>query len=164
MSSTGEHAALESIRRLKARYCRLLDSEDFAGFRSLFTADARFWVPAGDYADPEAFVAGVVERRRIAEVRSVHHVLMPELELLSGTTACGIWAMFDYIDRASRDGTRETFQGYGHYFESYRVERGEWRISSLRLTRIRMDFVGEERPPFPDRWEVPSWKWTEPTI
>jgi hypothetical protein len=32
--------------------------------------------------------------------------------------------------------------GYGHYFETYRkCEDGQWRISSKRNTRLRLDEV-----------------------
>lgn len=34
-----------------------------------------------------------------------------------------------------------TLKGYGHYLETYRREPEGWRISSLQLTRLRVDDV-----------------------
>lgn len=31
--------------------------------------------------------------------------------------------------------------GYGHYRETYVTEDGAWRIKTLRLTRLRLDFI-----------------------
>jgi len=33
----------------------------------------------------------------------------------------------------------DTIRGYGHYHEEYRKEKGGWRISKLKLTRLRVD-------------------------
>jgi hypothetical protein len=38
------------------------------------------------------------------------------------------------------DGTE--LHGYGHYHETYEKGAGAWRITSSRLTRLRMDFTG----------------------
>jgi hypothetical protein len=37
---------IEAIRRLKARYCRFLDTKDWDGYRQLFTDDVTPAVPA----------------------------------------------------------------------------------------------------------------------
>ncbi|MBW2381092.1 MAG: nuclear transport factor 2 family protein [Deltaproteobacteria bacterium] len=58
-----------------------------------------------------------------------------EIELLSPTEARGIWAMFDYVEFKPSRGIR----GYGHYHEEYRKENGKWLISTLKLTRLRVD-------------------------
>jgi hypothetical protein len=65
---------------------------------------------------------------------------MPEIEVLGPERAQGIWAMFDYVDFAGNGDTpRTAFHGYGHYEEEYRREGDVWRISSMRLTRLRVD-------------------------
>jgi hypothetical protein len=33
-------------------------------------------------------------------------------------------------------------RGYGHYHEAYRKEGGKWLISTLKLTRLRVDSLG----------------------
>jgi len=63
----------------------------------------------------------------------------PELTLSSATTATGIWAMEDWLVFA--DG-RE-LHGAGHYHETYMKQDGNWRISSLHLTRTIQEMSGE---------------------
>jgi hypothetical protein len=49
-------------------------------------------------------------------------------------------------------------QGFGHYHENYVVGvDGQWRISELRLTRIRVDEVPATRPTGERPWPTP-WK------
>ena len=48
--------------------------------------------------------------------------------------------MFDYVEfPSSPTGERLGLQGFGHYTEEYVREGGEWRIASLRLSRLRID-------------------------
>jgi hypothetical protein len=61
---------------------------------------------------------------------------MPEIELTSATTAKGIWAMQDLL----RWPDGRELSGYGHYHETYQRVDGAWRIKTLKLTRLRMDF------------------------
>jgi hypothetical protein len=76
-------------------------------------------------------------RETLADVVTVHHGHMPEIELTSPTTATGIWAMEDMLRWP--DGTE--LHGYGHYHESYEKADGAWRIAASTLTRLRMDFT-----------------------
>ena len=66
---------------------------------------------------------------------------MPEITLLGPGRAAGIWAMFDYVEVEAKPPHPEVrLQGYGHYHETYEKDAdGRWRISSLRLTRLRID-------------------------
>ncbi len=67
---------------------------------------------------------------------------MPEIEITGDGTARGVWAMFDYVEWPENDGVRNGLQGYGHYREEYRREDGAWRISRIRLERLRIDWLG----------------------
>jgi hypothetical protein len=126
-------ADIEAIKRLKARYFRLMDQKKWDEWAMVFATDAHLVVPEGGVdehgrAAVVASVSGVLEG-----VRTVHHGHMPEIELTSATTATGIWAMFDDIDRP--DGRR---QGFGHYHERYvKGADGAWRIDDVLLTRLR---------------------------
>ena len=74
---------------------------------------------------------------------TIHHGHMPEITLLSDTEAEGIWAMFDYVETELPSGPIK-IQGYGHYFETYRKgPDGEWRISSKRNVRLRLDHLDQ---------------------
>jgi hypothetical protein len=69
---------------------------------------------------------------------TVHHGHMPEIEVISPSTASGVWALQDII--VWPDGTR--MHGYGHYHETYEKSDGKWRIKTSTLTRLHMDFTG----------------------
>jgi hypothetical protein len=132
---------IEQIKQLKARYFRYLDTHNWTEIRGLFTDDLRMYhgegsEPASTTAD--AWVARV--SRNLADVRSVHHGHMPEIELTGPTTARGVWAMFDFLDY--QDGRDYMRQGAGHYHDEYEKGRdGRWRIKSFRLVRLRVDHL-----------------------
>ena len=143
---------IEAIKQLKARYFRFVDVEDYASLRGLFLDDAEFVVEGQPISGGDELVRRIREHHTNAEVRTVHHGHMPEIEITSETTAHGIWAMFDYVDRIWKDdGRREAFQGYGHYEETYRKLDGAWKIASMKLTRIRVDILPQPIDPFPHR-------------
>jgi len=134
--------AIEEIRRLKARYFRCLDTKDWDGFRDVFASDAEMDMRAeagdrglvhGSQAIAD-FVRGVV-----GDVQTVHHGHMGEIELTSPTTATGIWAMEDLL-RWPAGGPYGSMHGWGHYHETYAKQADAWRIQTLTLTRLRLDF------------------------
>ncbi|MDA7419194.1 nuclear transport factor 2 family protein [Xenophilus arseniciresistens] len=136
--------SLVSIRQLKSRYCRYIDTKQWEALRGLFTADARFegFGSAPDGADVQTFVSGVAAR--LADAVSVHHCHTPEITLLSEDRARGVWAMQDHLQWPRAIALKEAphasgFQGFGHYEEEYLREAGQWRMHRLRLTRLRID-------------------------
>jgi SnoaL-like domain len=148
---------IEAIKRLKAKYFRLMDTKQWEAWAELFSDDARFDGTSSG-PDRESFVAGV--SRHLADVRSVHHGHMPEIVLTGPDTARGIWAMFDYLEwqpgsRRPRGGGLEGQRGlvgFGHYEEEYRKQHGVWKITFLRLTRLRVDPLLDARPPLLEGW------------
>jgi hypothetical protein len=73
---------------------------------------------------------------------TIHQVHAPEITLLSPTEADGTWAMCGYL-RINAPDVGSGHLAYGHYLETYR--RGadnEWRISSKRNVRLRLDPFG----------------------
>ncbi len=132
---------LEHIRAVKARYCRFVDTKDWQGLRSLFADDARLdisddvdWeVPSGG----DAIVETISSTLRHA--RSAHHVHSPEVTMIGDGEASVIWAMQDRVlwDEGTSPLPGVTaMTGYGHYHERYVRIDGEWRIASLKLTRL----------------------------
>jgi hypothetical protein len=146
---------IEEIKRLKARYFRFLNGEDWEGFRSLFLDDSNYDIEGQVYAGADAFVGAVIRHHTRARVRTVHHGHMPEIELTDGDHATGVWALWDFVDRVwNDDGRREAFVGYGHYHERYRKVDDVWRIAEMRITRIRVDPLSPDQlVPFPERGE-----------
>jgi hypothetical protein len=164
-----EFLAIEEIKQLKARYFRCLDTKDWKGYLAVFAPDARIDSsgamipidytgkpriiggvvppppsPEWDWNDPVKFVENLSET--LGDVSTVHHGHMPEIKLTSPTTATGIWAMEDKLlypkERYSEGGPMNyrEMHGYGHYTETYERRAEGWRIKSLRLTRVRVDF------------------------
>lgn len=130
---------IEQIKKLKARYCRLLDTKDWAAWRELFTDDfVSDTSPAGGKRiaggdDFVAFVSRVLKPSRT----TVHMVHTPEIEIVSPTTATGIWALEDFVRLAP--GVK--LRAYGHYTETYRKTDDCWRIATSTLTRVRQDLM-----------------------
>lgn len=132
--------AIESIKQLKARYCRYLDAKDWTGWRNLFTDDFESdTVEAGGkvIVGADDFVAFIRRTLGRPTQRTAHQVHAPEIELTSATTARGVWALQDVV----RFGPGLTLVGYGHYHETYVNLAGQWFIKSSKLTRLREDIV-----------------------
>ncbi|KUI45523.1 DUF4440 domain-containing protein [Mycobacterium sp. GA-1199] len=127
---------IEEIKQLKARYCRLLDTKDWAAWRTLFADDfLSDTSPAGGKVirGADEFVA--FTRKSLRGQATVHQVHAPEIELTSPTTARGVWALEDVV----RFGPGVNLRGYGHYHETYEKFDGHWRFTSSTLTRLRED-------------------------
>lgn len=127
---------IEAIKQLKARYCRLLDTKDWQGWRGLFSDDfVSDTSQAGGKVirGADEFVA--FTRKGLRSQATVHQVHAPEIELTSATTARGVWALEDVV----RFGPGVNLRGYGHYTETYEKVDGRWLITSSTLTRLRED-------------------------
>jgi hypothetical protein len=129
-------AEIEAIKRLKARYCRLLDTKDWTAWRAVFTDDFHSDTSQAGGKTIEGaddFVAFV--RKNLGTQPTVHQVHAPEIELTSATTARGVWALNDIVRLAPG----LNLNGFGHYQETYEKAGGQWRIKSSKLTRLRTD-------------------------
>jgi uncharacterized protein (TIGR02246 family) len=129
---------LEAIRQLKARYFRTMDTKQWEQMRGVFTDDVVVDTTASGgsvVSGADAFMAFL--RDTLANVVTVHHGHMPEIELTSPTTAAGIWALQDLL--VWPNGMR--LEGYGHYHETYEKVGSEWRIKTSTLTRLHMDLT-----------------------
>ena len=134
--------AIESIKKMRARVARFLDTKQWDEFGDCFTADARLEAPeAGLCWEGQTEIVHRVSAG-MNGVRSVHHLHAPEIEITGPDSATGVWAMSDSLERTSPQGPKIT-NGYGHYIEGYERQNGKWRIRLLRLERIRID---------PDTW------------
>jgi hypothetical protein len=144
-------ADLESIRRLRARYCRCIDTKQWGRLRTLFADDARFegFASAPSGSGPDVFVAGV--SKRLGDAISVHQCHMPDIVFTGDDEARGVWAMFDYLewpDRGRVPGAPNArgLYGFGHYEETYRRIGGAWKFAFLRLTRLRIVPLRDDHP------------------
>jgi hypothetical protein len=140
---------IEEIKKVKARYFRLMDQKRWNEWRELFTEDVTavyHGTPRGSQGEePASFQCEGRENlvtkvsSLLANAVSVHHGHMPEIEVTSPTTATGIWAMFDYLRFPN-----STLKGYGHYEEDYVKEAGAWKIKRILLTRLHCDETWEK--------------------
>jgi hypothetical protein len=133
--------AIEEIRRLKAKYFRYVDTKQWDRFRGLFTMDAMLFFPEA-MTKPMSLDSAMDQIvPALRQGTSIHHGHMAEIEVVDHNTATAIWAMEDQVFSAADAGgsAPRVAIGAGHYHESYRREAGEWRIASLKLTRLRLE-------------------------
>ena len=138
MHTDSELLEIESIKQLKARYCRYLDTKNWSAWRDIFTDDFvsdTAEAGGGVIVGADEFVAYI--RRTLGKPSrpTVHQVHAPEIEVLSATTARGVWALEDVVRLAPG----LNLNGYGHYHETYEKVDGKWRIKTSKLTRLRED-------------------------
>jgi hypothetical protein len=137
--------AIEEIKQLKARYFRCMDTKDWAGYEAVFTPDVVVDVSEEMPPGENGVITGASEfvrfnRGFIEDVVTVHHGHMPEIEIMSDTTARGVWSMEDKLQFPEGSVLpMRTMHGYGHYTETYEKLDGEWRIKTMKLTRLRRD-------------------------
>ncbi len=144
--------AIEEIKQLKARYFRFMDTKDWASLRSIFCDDASFDArtslsidgkgESGRAAESNDWVYhggdGILAfiKAAVGTQRTVHHGHCHEIEVMSATEARGVIAMEDQI--YDETGTTLTLHGCGHYHETYRYEKGAWRIHTSRISRLQV--------------------------
>lgn len=158
-------AVRDAIHDLKSRYFFHADNRQWTALRTLFTDDAAFEGFAFQGIGPDRFVEAV--SKFLEGVTSVHHGCMPQLRALSDTTVRGRWSMVDYLTwapgsrsyRGNAEPDLSGFRGYGYYDEEYRLTPAGWRISFIRLTRLRVDLLHGSAPAdtFGAPGPVPDW-------
>ena len=111
-----------AISEVKARYCRTLDTTDWAGYADVFTEDAELDTrPAGGSLTHGRDAVVSIFRSAVETATTAHQVHSPEITL-NGDTADVIWVMQDRVewgaDRRPIMGN-SGHTGYGHYHEQY---------------------------------------------
>lgn len=144
--------AIEEIKQLKSRYFHGIDEKDWVMLRDTLADDATLdfsgevtlhvghhGVEAAD--DPADWIleGGGPGTEKIAaivgEVISVHQGHDPQIEITGDGEAKGTWSLYDCLDYGD-----EVFHGFGYYRERYRLIDGRWKISYLKLTRLRTEW------------------------
>jgi hypothetical protein len=133
-----------AICETKARYCRLMDSKDWAGWADCFTEDLLLdTTPAGGYRVEGRDEAIRMVRGSIDQAKTAHQVHNPEIAFdADGRGADVIWAMNDRVQMAP-DKQNENYgghTGYGNYRERYvKCADGRWRIKATQLSYFHFD-------------------------
>jgi len=140
MTDVEKLIALEEIRELVARRVRSIDEKDWAGFAATYAPDAVSHSLQAAYGEPvvgsEKIAAGVAEqlKNRI----TVHQIHLPEIRILSATTAEGIIPLDDML-WWEQDGRKMWLHGWGHYRQTFEKIDGRWLIKTHVLTRLKVD-------------------------
>ena len=141
---TANFADWVAICETKARYCRCLDTKDWAGYGDCFTEDFVLETPpAGNVTHGRDAVVAKV-RSLVETSKTAHHVHNPEMAFdPDGQGADVIWAMQDRntweAERAAQTGMKG-HTGWGHYHERYvKCADGAWRIKTQKLSYIQFD-------------------------
>jgi SnoaL-like domain len=130
-----------AIAAVKARYCRCLDTKDWAGYTDVFTEDLELdTTDAGGPLVRGRAAAIAMIRASVETARTAHQVHSPEIKL-DGDVADVIWAMQDRVVWGERRPAPNLLghTGFGHYHERYVRQDGQWRIAKQRLTRLHVD-------------------------
>ncbi len=126
-----------AISKVKAQYCRFLDTKDWAAYTDLFTEDFVLDTsPAGGWPPIKGREAAVTRIRSAVEhAKTAHQVHNPEMTI-EGDVAHVIWAMQDRViwDAARAASMNERgHTGFGQYHERYERRNGRWRIAASQL-------------------------------
>jgi hypothetical protein len=146
--------AIEEIKRLKARYFRGVDCKDRSLLRDVFVDEVEVdfrnaatdpetgisFAPAAPCILRDGDAVTDIIMVAMANVVSVHHASLPEIEVTGPTTARGIFPMVDRIRFPASEPLAEMI-GYGYYFDTFERKDGWWRIKTLRLARTRVDAI-----------------------
>jgi len=129
--------AFYELTRAKARYCYTLDTRDWVGFASLMTDDVVLDVSEGTGVPVVTGRDAAVDliRSSLTNAKSAHQVHTPLIEL-TADGADVVWAMQDRVMWDSGP----ALTGYGHYHERWVHRDDDWKLASLRLTRLIVEF------------------------
>lgn len=140
---------IEQIKTVKARYFRGLDLKDRDILLTVFTDQVTFDFseamhdPITGYKPSEpgqsvTFAKEVAVNAILTtmkDVLSVHQGSCPEIEIIDEYNVTAIWPMHDKVFYKEPTEYKET-EGYGYYYDSYKYENNNWKISSTRLSRL----------------------------
>lgn len=142
-------ALAETIRTLKARYCRYLDTHQWVEFVAIFARKPTIRLVGEDgvllaqFDDIDEFIA--VTKAYLSGVKSIHQVHNDEIDTVSESEIRAVWSMEDYlIFPDGNDGRPASMHGYGHYHETWRLEEGQWRLAHLELRRTILEITPKE--------------------
>jgi hypothetical protein len=129
---------IHELYQAKAKYCRTLDTKDWAAFATVLESDVILDLSDGNpdiepIVGRDAVIAAI--RESVAGARTVHQVHIPEVEL-SGDEVRAIWPVQERV--LWDNGTSLT--AFGHYHDRWVRADGQWALAESKLTHLIMDF------------------------
>lgn len=126
---------IELIKQLKARYLRALDTKDWDLFKATLAEGC-----IGKYSDGQLSFNGRDEILTFMKkhmdkptLLSMHTAHTPEIELLSGNKATGVWYLQDIV----MDFDKGTYLfGAAIYQDEYQKTKDRWHITATGYSRI----------------------------
>jgi hypothetical protein len=136
---------IEAIKRVKYKYLRCLDQKLWDEMRDVFTDDAVAGYSGGKYSydGRDAIIDFLVRSMGAETFHSSHRVHHPEIDLTSGTTAVGTWAMDDVVVMTDWN---LTVRGAAFYEDEYRKVDDAWKISRTGYKRTYEEVQGRDVP------------------
>ena len=137
----------EAIKKLKHKYFRCLDNQQWDELRECFASDATSAYDDGRYSQQgiDAIMNFLIESlgsRQKAGVMGVHLGHHPEIELTSATTAKGTWTLHSFgIDSRAKT----SYRMGAYYHDEYVKIDGAWKIKHTGyspLFRVESDVPG----------------------
>jgi hypothetical protein len=127
---------IEEIKRLKHRYCRLLDQKQFDELaRTVFAEDATASYGGGthEFAGRDAIVGWLTNAMSSTSMLTSHIVSQPEIDLVGTDEATGSWALQDVVVLVDLG---VTVRGASYYADRYVKVDGDWRIAHTGYKRL----------------------------
>lgn len=141
---TISYATAETIRLNKSRYCRYVDTKQWAELEGLLLPDTRltFYDVAGavlsDFHSRREFIAATMPF--LTGAHTSHRVSNSELTATADGEVAAIWAMEDYLVLPPGR-PYGAMHGYGHYHERWVERAGSWFLQKLELRRTILEFT-----------------------
>lgn len=119
---------IESIKKLRTRYCNLTDDGDAQGVANLFTEDGVWEAQWGRYKGREeikGYVQGGLGKGRLS--LAIHGIITPYIEV-KGDKAKATWYLLQSSILKKDD---QAIWGTGRYEDEYVRINGEWKFKKL---------------------------------
>lgn len=134
----------DQIQRIMSAYCRYIDTKQWESLITIIADDARleFQDVGGNTLYAFTGPLGLVKASKdaITEAVTVHHLHNPEISCSDDQHASAVWAMEDrFYKRDSSGRSVMVFHGIGHYHVTFMNQSGNWKITALKLTRLRLE-------------------------
>jgi hypothetical protein len=127
---------IELIRRLKHRYFRSIDTRDTDALKEIFVPDSTIHYVGGTYdfkAEGRDNILGALAAAFHNKFASIHAGHSEEINVLTDTTADGIWYLSDW----SLDlNTKVATHGSSIYRDKYVKVDGKWQIKHSGYRRV----------------------------
>ena len=129
---------IEAIKRLKAKYWRCIDLKLWQELEDCFSEDVIVdYGPDMQFRGRKAVLNFFREVLGTSSVITVHAGYGAEIEILSDTTAKGVWALNDRVITEPSS----SMKGWAHYEDEYIKEDGKWKKKTSKITRIRQEYI-----------------------